>query len=114
MSHVRLVRAPLAHVCAESTTGRPIESDVAEWFADLFGLLGDPLRLRILSLAAAHGEIDPGRDAAALSEQQQVLTWHLDRLAAAGCLQMRETGDRQLFQITDLGSALLDMLGLAA
>jgi DNA-binding transcriptional ArsR family regulator/tRNA A58 N-methylase Trm61 len=83
----------------------------ARW--ELYRLLGDPIRLRLLALAAEE-ELAVGELAELLSESQPNVSRHLAPLRAAGLLAERKQGTRVLVRLaegTERDPVVADALG---
>ena len=78
--------APLAH--------QPLDSDWAAGLARMFKALGDPVRLRILSLIASHagGECCVCDISPAFEVSQPTISHHLKALREAGLLDCERRG----------------------
>lgn len=89
MSLSPLVLNPVsAKGCAAAVPGPPLDPDTAERTARMLGVLGDPTRLLILSLAAGGECLDAAELAARLGESLPSVMAHVDALVAAGCLDI--------------------------
>jgi ArsR family transcriptional regulator len=91
-------RSPLLDVavieeCCPSVLGAPLDEAQAALLARGFAALGDPVRLRVLSLLAAapHGEVCVCEFVEPLGKSQPTVSHHLKVLADAGLV----TGDRR-------------------
>ena len=86
----------------------PIESDLV---AKYFRGLGDPIRLRILELLRAEGELSVGELVERLGLAQPKVSNHLACLRWCGFIEARREHRRVLNRIAD--SRVLEMLDLA-
>ena len=79
--------------CCPSVLAAPLDADEAQELARGFSALGDPVRLRVLSMlaAAATGEICVCDFVAPLGKSQGTISHHLKILAEAGLVH----GDRR-------------------
>lgn len=90
----------------------PVETDLV---AKYFRGLGDPIRLRILELLRAEGELTVGQLAAQLAVAQPKVSNHLACLRWCGFVETRrehravfnKISDERVAQMLDLGHALL-------
>jgi DNA-binding transcriptional ArsR family regulator len=64
----------------------PIDEDQADELAQLFGALADPVRLRLLSLVAAAGEVCSCDLQGPLGKSQPTISHHTKALADAGLI----------------------------
>ncbi|HEX6245824.1 MAG TPA: helix-turn-helix domain-containing protein, partial [Polyangiales bacterium] len=77
----------------------PAQSATARW--ELYRLLGEPVRLRLLALAAEE-ELAIGELAELLREGQPNVSRHVAPLKKAGLLQVRKHGTRVLARLSEL------------
>jgi ArsR family transcriptional regulator, arsenate/arsenite/antimonite-responsive transcriptional repressor len=85
---------PGADACSPPLTGQPIgEADAAE-LAQVFRALGDPVRLRLVSLIGAHqgGEVCVCDLTSAFSLTQPTISHHLKVLREAGVIDSERRG----------------------
>ena len=90
-------------VCCPPLTGSVISTEDAEQLAQRFKALGDPTRVRLLSLIAAHdgGEacicdlIDP------VGLSQPTVSHHMKQLADAGLVTRQQRGKWAYYRIVD-------------
>jgi len=68
--------------------------------AQLFHLLGDPTRLRVLLLIREKGEACPGDLAAAARMSRQATNYHLRLLRRSGVAGSRRAGHQVFYRIT--------------
>ncbi|MCB1290730.1 metalloregulator ArsR/SmtB family transcription factor [Mycolicibacterium sp.] len=80
--------------CCRPLTNQPLDSDRAAELARIFKALGDPVRLRILSLIASHagGECCVCDIAPAFEVSQPTISHHLKTLREAGLLDCERRG----------------------
>src|SRR5580700_2710379 len=76
--------------CAPLTSARLSEADAAD-LAALFAALGDPVRLRLLSIVASEGEVCSCNLEEPLGKSQPTISHHTKVLAEAGLI----TGERR-------------------
>ena len=80
--------------------------------AELFGLLGDPSRLRILLHLLQEQEVCVGDVCTAVGQSQPAVSHHLMLLRAGGLAECRRAGKRMLYRVSsDLVRELLDRVG---
>jgi DNA-binding transcriptional ArsR family regulator len=72
-----------------------------EEVARRFALLGDPTRLKIVSILHDHGECGVGELAAAAGTSAANASQHLQRLAAGGIVGRRRAGQAVRYRIID-------------
>ena len=72
-----------------------------EEVARRFALLGDPTRLKIVSVLHEHGECGVGELAAAAGTSAANASQHLQRLAAGGIVGRRRAGQAVRYRIID-------------
>lgn len=78
-----------------------VTPELLEEAARRFALLGDPSRLRILSLIHNREEITPGAIAAATGLSLTNVSQHLSRMMAAGLVARRRDGLNAFYSIAD-------------
>lgn len=83
------VRSPVG--CCPSVTDAPLSDADADVLSRTYAALADPVRLRLLSLIAASGELCSCDLAEPLSKSQPTVSHHTKVLAEAGLI----TGDRR-------------------
>ena len=84
-----------AEVCAQPTlVGEPIDETAAEGLAPVFKALGDPVRLRLISLIGAcqGGEVCVCDLASAFDLTQPTISHHLKVLREAGLIDSKRRG----------------------
>ncbi len=90
-------------VCCSPLTGSIVTADDAERLARAFKALGDPTRVRLLSLIAAHegGEacICDLTDPVGLS--QPTVSHHMKQLAEAGLVTRQQRGKWAYYRVVD-------------
>jgi ArsR family transcriptional regulator, arsenate/arsenite/antimonite-responsive transcriptional repressor len=77
--------------CCGITLGKPLDADAATRLARAFAALGDPVRVRILSLIASAGEICSCDLVEPIGKAQPTISHHTKTLAEAGLI----TGDKR-------------------
>lgn len=108
MSLSPLVLDPIsARGCTEALPGPPLDPDTAERTARLLGVLGDPTRLLILSLAAGGECIDAAELADRLGEPLDLVVAHVEALVAAGCLEICHVDQAPSYCVTQVAMARL-------
>ena len=94
MSKSVTITPPDAVACCTPLTTAPLDAEAAERIAPLLKALADPVRLRLLSLVAAHAEgeacVCDLNDAFELS--QPTISHHLKVLHEAGLLDRSKRG----------------------
>jgi ArsR family transcriptional regulator len=88
----RQVRAAAAAACCPSLLAAPLAPDDAIALAQGFAALGDPVRLRLLSLIAAAGECCSCDLEAPLAKSQPTISHHTKALAEAGLIEGEKRG----------------------
>jgi ArsR family transcriptional regulator, arsenate/arsenite/antimonite-responsive transcriptional repressor len=78
-----------------------IPEALVEEAARRFALLGDPSRLRVLSILHATGEMPVGLLAERSGLTRTNLSQHLSRLAMAGLVARRRAGTTIYYRVTD-------------
>lgn len=87
------VTAPSEAVsCCGITLGEPLDIDAASRLARGFAALGDPVRVRILSLIADAGEVCSCDLVEPLGKSQPTISHHTKTLADAGLITGRKEG----------------------
>src|SRR5260370_1169612 len=72
--------------CCGITLGQPLDVDAATRLARGFAVLGDPVRVRILSLVASAGEVCSCDLVEPLGKAQPTISHHTRTLAEAGLI----------------------------
>jgi ArsR family transcriptional regulator, arsenate/arsenite/antimonite-responsive transcriptional repressor len=80
-----------AGCCAPITEGALREKDAAE-LAGVFAALSDPVRLRLLSIVAAEGEVCSCNLEGPLGKSQPTISHHTRVLAEAGLIEGEKRG----------------------
>ena len=89
---VRSIRSPEAEAaCCIGPSEPALSRAEAEKMASVFAALGDPVRLRLLSIVAAQGEVCSCHLEEPLEKSQPTVSHHTRVLADAGLL----TGDKR-------------------
>lgn len=95
--------------CCSPVTGGVLEAEAAERLARMFKALGDPTRVRLLSLIAAHasGEacICDLTDPVGLS--QPTVSHHMKQLTDAGLVTREQRGKWAYYRVVDATLATL-------
>lgn len=84
--------ASLPIVCCPSVLASPLGEDDAVELAAAFAALSDPVRLRVLSLIAASGEMCSCDLQAPLGKAQPTISHHTKTLAEAGLITSEKRG----------------------
>lgn len=79
-------------VCCPSVLASPLGEDDAVELAAAFAALSDPVRLRVLSLIAASGEMCSCDLQAPLGKAQPTISHHTKTLAEAGLITSEKRG----------------------
>jgi ArsR family transcriptional regulator, arsenate/arsenite/antimonite-responsive transcriptional repressor len=87
----KAARAEEATCCPTITTGQLSEAEAGE-LAALFAALGDPVRLRLLSIVASEGEVCSCNLQAPLGKSQPTISHHTRVLAGAGLIVGEKRG----------------------
>jgi ArsR family transcriptional regulator len=87
-------RAPVdvAANCCAPLLAAPLDTVAADDLAHVFAALADPVRLRILNLVAASGEVCSCNLLAPLGKSQPTVSHHTKVLAEAGLLRGEKRG----------------------
>lgn len=83
---------PLPDVCCPTITDSPLGELAAEALAQTFAALADPVRLRLLSLIAAAGELCSCDLLVPLDRSQPTVSHHTKVLAEAGLIEGDKRG----------------------
>lgn len=98
-------------VCCSLVTGGVLGNDEAERLARIFKALGDPTRVRLLSLIAAH--VDREACICDLTEpvglSQPTVSHHMKQLVDVGLLTREQRGKWAYYRVVD--SALENLAG---
>src|SRR5262245_32720938 len=86
--HVTVVAEP----CCPSVVDAPLDEARANELARAFGALADPVRIRLLSLIAAHGEVCACDLLGPLGRSQPTVSHHTTALADAGLIRGEKRG----------------------
>lgn len=94
MTTQQLVEPDSIAACCSPVTGGMLDTDAAERLARIFKALGDPTRIRLLSLIAAH--IDGEACVCELTDpvglSQPTVSHHLKQLVDAGLITREQRG----------------------
>jgi ArsR family transcriptional regulator len=94
-------------VCCAPLLAAPLAEDDATELAKVFAALGDPVRLRLLSLVAAGGEVCSCDLEAPLGKSQPTISHHTKALADAGLLSGEKRGRWMMWQVVPARLAAL-------
>ena len=83
-SPVKVEVEPNHALCCAPLTEAPLSASDAAELASVLAALGDPIRLRLLSLVAAQGEVCSCNLEAPLGKSQPTISHHTKVLAEAG------------------------------
>jgi ArsR family transcriptional regulator len=86
-------------MCCAPLLAAPLADDEATELALLFAALGDPVRLRLLSLVAAGGEVCSCDLETPLGKSQPTISHHTKVLADAGLLTGEKRGRWMIWRI---------------
>ena len=78
--------------CCPPVTESPLSEEAAAPLARIFAALGDPVRLRLLSMIAASGELCSCDLLEPLAKSQPTISHHTSVLADAGLITGRKDG----------------------
>src|SRR3954463_13463349 len=88
-----------AGVCCAPLRAAPLAEDDAAELARVFAALSDPIRLRLLSLVAAAGEVCSCDLEGPLGKSQPTISHHTKALADAGLLTGEKRGRWMMWQV---------------
>jgi DNA-binding transcriptional ArsR family regulator len=88
----RIELSPAGEACCPSVLDAPLPEQDAIDLAAAFAALGDPIRLRLLSLVAAAEEVCSCNLEAPLDRSQPTISHHTKILAAAGLIEGEKRG----------------------
>ena len=86
-------------VCCAPLMAAPLAEPEAEELSRVFAALGDPIRLRLLSLVAAAGEVCSCDLEEPLAKSQPTISHHTKALADAGLLVGEKRGRWMMWQV---------------
>src|SRR4051812_2550553 len=86
-------------VCCAPLQASPLDQDEAVELAKVFAALGDPVRLRLLSLVAAHPEVCSCDLEDPLGKSQPTISHHTKALADAGLITGEKRGRWMFWRI---------------
>ena len=86
-------------ICCAPLLAAPLGGDEAAELAKVFAALGDPVRLRLLSLVAAGGEVCSCDLEDPLGKSQPTISHHTKALADAGLLTGEKRGRWMMWRI---------------
>ena len=81
-----------AELCCASVLEAPLAEDEAARLAQVFAALGDPVRLRLISLVASQGEVCSCDLERPLGRSQPTISHHTRILAEAGLITGEKRG----------------------
>src|SRR6476659_4228484 len=90
---------PAAEPCCPSLLAAPLGVEDADELALAFAALADPVRLRLLSLAAEAGEVCSCDLEAPLGKSQPTISHHTKILAEAGLLRGEKRGRWMMWKV---------------
>ena len=99
-----------AALCCPALTQAPLSAKEAAELASVFGALGDPVRLRLLSLVAALDEVCSCHLEEPLGKSQPTVSHHTKVLAEAGLIVGERRGKWMWWTIVPERLALLRRL----
>ena len=85
--------------CCAPLQSEPLGVDDAAELAKVFAALGDPVRLRLLSMIAAHDEVCSCDLEAPLGKSQPTISHHTKALAEAGLITGEKRGRWMLWKV---------------
>jgi ArsR family transcriptional regulator len=97
-------------LCCASLTEVPLSAGDAAELAPLLAALGDPVRLRLLSLVAAQGEVCSCHLEAPLGKSQPTVSHHTRVLSEAGLIVGERRGKWMWWRVVPERLALLRRL----
>ncbi len=109
MAH-RTAPLPVAGGCCPALTGTAMTPAEAEALAPLFAALGDPVRLRLLSIVAAEGETCSCHLEEPLGKSQPTISHHTRVLAEAGLVTGEKRGRWTWWRVVPEQMARLQMV----
>jgi ArsR family transcriptional regulator len=83
---------PSATVCCPAISDRALSEPEAARLAEVFAALGDPVRLRLLSIVASEGEVCSCNLEEPLGKSQPTISHHTKVLAEAGLITGEKRG----------------------
>jgi ArsR family transcriptional regulator, arsenate/arsenite/antimonite-responsive transcriptional repressor len=86
-------------VCCAPLMATPLAEPEADELSRVFAALGDPIRLRLLSLVAAAGEVCSCDLEGPLAKSQPTISHHTKALADAGLLVGEKRGRWMMWQV---------------
>jgi ArsR family transcriptional regulator len=94
-------------VCCAPLQSAPLSDDEAAELARMFAALGDPARLRLLSLVAAHDEVCSCDLEDPLGKSQPTVSHHTKALADAGLITGEKRGRWMMWRVVPERLAVL-------
>ena len=92
MSATEALAAPNETSCCPAVVNAPLSETDAQAMADVYAALADPVRLRLLSLIAAAGELCSCDMVEPLAKSQPTVSHHTRILAEAGLIEGDKRG----------------------
>jgi ArsR family transcriptional regulator, arsenate/arsenite/antimonite-responsive transcriptional repressor len=86
------VRSPLGDPCCQPLSEQALTAKDADRLAGVFAALGDPIRLRLLSIVASEGEVCSCNLEEPLAKSQPTISHHTKVLAEAGLIVGEKRG----------------------
>jgi ArsR family transcriptional regulator, arsenate/arsenite/antimonite-responsive transcriptional repressor len=86
-------------VCCAPVLAAPVAESDAEELARVFAALGDPVRLRLLSLVAAGGEVCSCDLEGPLAKSQPTISHHTKALADVGLITGEKRGRWMMWRV---------------
>jgi ArsR family transcriptional regulator, arsenate/arsenite/antimonite-responsive transcriptional repressor len=101
-SALPLLESDLA-TCCSPVTGGVLDQAAAERLAHIFKALGDPTRVRLLSLIASHADAEACvcELTAPVNLSQPTVSHHLKQLVDAGLLTREQRGKWAYYRVVD-------------
>ena len=110
-----MIQLPVVGPCCEPVLAEAIAPDDAEWLADSFKALSDPVRLRLLSLVGTAEEMCACDLPELVDRSQPTVSHHLKVLVDAGLLLREQRGKWAWYRVDpDRVGALQDVLAVPA
>lgn len=89
------------------TVDLPLDSEFVDLAAEIFGLLADPTRIRIIIALSQNTELPVNALAEAVGKNPSGVSQHLARLRMARLVSTRQDGNRVMYQLVDNHSVSL-------
>jgi ArsR family transcriptional regulator len=102
----------VAGSCCSPLTDEALEASAADSLAGVFAALGDPVRLRLLSIVASEGEVCSCNLEGPLAKSQPTISHHTKVLAEAGLIVGEKRGRWMWWRVVpEQMAALRQVLG---